>query len=145
MSEQHIVILGPSNAGKTALLASFLYSVSQHYHQEFSLYVQAQNDPTRHVLQHGVDFLRSGQLPFQGTMSVTEYDFLFGLEEENSGLWKRLRKGNRTTTSSRIHFIDSPGGSVFGEEGEDVNDVDDNDAFSDDDADDLSLNHVRHR
>jgi len=119
MTDQNSLIIGPSNAGKTALLAAFLYAVSQFHQKDYTLQVQAQNDNTRHVLKHVVEFLRSGQLPFQGTTTLIDYDFLFSIEAQHSRSVFRWFQSHRPVVS-RVHFVDSPGGSVFGEEGEEI-------------------------
>ena len=118
MSEQTTLILGPSNVGKTALIASFFYSAGVFAQQGLSVQIQAENDTTRMVQQNTLSFVRTGRLPFQGTYSIMEYDFLFSLMKENEGLSRFW--GKTAVYKNRFRFFDSPGGAIFTVDGEDI-------------------------
>lgn len=118
MSEQTTLIFGPSNVGKTALLASFFYAAGVFFQKGVSIRLQAENDSTRLVQQHNLSFLRTGHLPFQGTYSIMEYDFILSIEKERYGLSRVL--GKKESWYNRFRFFDSPGGSVFALDGEDI-------------------------
>lgn len=111
MSEKRSLILGPSNVGKTALLASFFHAVGIFDQPGWHLSVQPENDTTRQVQQNIYSFLQTGSLPFGGTFSISEYEFLFSVERENVGWKKWLNKSD--TTLHRFRFLDAPGGTVF--------------------------------
>ena len=118
MSEQTTIILGPSNVGKTALLASFFYSAGVFAKRGISVQIQAENDTTRTVQQNTLSFVRTGRLPFQGTYSVMEYDFLFSVMKERTGISRIL--GQTVSQRNRFRFFDSPGGAIFALEGEEI-------------------------
>lgn len=118
MAEQTTLILGPSNVGKTALIASFFYSAGVFAQKGMSVQIQAENDTTRTVQQNTLSFVRTGSLPFQGTYSIMEYDFLFSFMKEKQGLSRFL--GSRTVHQNRFRFFDSPGGAIFAVDGEDI-------------------------
>ena len=118
MSDQTTLILGPSNVGKTALIASFFYSAGVFAKRGVSVQIQAENDTTRMVQQNTLSFVRTGRLPFQGTYSIMKYDFLFSVAKERRGvsrLW-----GQTNVQRNRFRFFDSPGGAIFSVEGEDI-------------------------
>ena len=118
MSEQTTLIFGPSNVGKTALIASFFYAAGMFSQKGLSIHIQAENDATRTIQQHTLSFLRTGLLPFQGTYSITEYDFLFSIKKERQGISRFF--GKQESWQHRFRFFDSPGGAVFALEGEDI-------------------------
>ncbi|MAA78265.1 MAG: hypothetical protein CL916_03320 [Deltaproteobacteria bacterium] len=115
MSDQTTLILGPSNVGKTALIASFFYSAGVFAKRGFSVQIQAENETTRMVQQNTLSFVRTGRLPFQGTYSIMEYEFLFSVAKEKKGISRFW--GQTEVHKNRFRFFDSPGGAIFAVEG----------------------------
>ena len=124
MATGEYVIIGPSGVGKTALVACLNHAVKNRPIRSESLDVQvrALNDYSRNLFSSVISLLSTGTLPFAGTSSIIDYEFMFSVIQPRRGLWgwvQSLIKGANLETHEGFRFMDAPGGAVFpGDQGE---------------------------
>lgn len=118
------VIIGPSKVGKTALISCLQHAVlsrdSSLDNSDFD--VVAQNENTNKLFSSAMRLIVDGDLPFAGTASVIDYEFLFEVSHQASWAKEIIYNLFQVSNAEKalIQFPDAPGGALFEGDDEEV-------------------------
>jgi hypothetical protein len=98
------LIIGPSDAGKTGLLATLFHAAMR---PESQVRVRPTSKAMENLFDQTQQTVRAGRLPILSTLNITEYTFVLELEYKRP--WPL--KNSREAVSFRMW--DGPGGSIF--------------------------------
>jgi len=117
------LLIGPANAGKTALVASLTFAVRRapQVNGFEQVGVQPRTPELIELSRTMMDTLRLGSIPFGATTTLTEHRFTLSTLHRARRWW-----GAPRAVEERYQFrmIDGPGGGVFGQVGGGGGDVD---------------------
>lgn len=105
--EKEFLILGPSNAGKTVLLAT-LSLASRHpdiIADNVRITFVDMNEPMSRLVDQAQLLISEGRLPITATLDLQEFKFTLIIRTKRLGSWTERR--------AKFTFWDGPGGSMF--------------------------------
>ena len=124
-----MVIIGPTNVGKTALVASLKQSadiVGLDFRDDgLELDVLAKNDKARDLFSKVLNLVIDGVLPFAGSGDVINYEISLKSVVKKQDVWNQFLGflGMADPEEAMIYFPDAPGGALFQGDDEEVDHV----------------------
>ena len=106
-SQRRVLVIGPTNAGKTTILGAL--SVASKYADRFGASIKCLNDPMREIAKDAEQGLGQLQSSLDATTSVTEYSFM--LENRNTGFCTTIAEGDYRQAIFTV--LDGPGGALM--------------------------------
>ena len=126
-----MVIIGPTNVGKTALVASLKHSADmvglEFMDQGLEVDVLAKNESARNLFNKVLNLVIDGVLPFAGSGDIIDYEIALKAKNNEEGLWDQFlnKLGMGEPEEASIFFPDAPGGALFQGDAQDDDEVDD--------------------
>ena len=105
------IIIGPTKAGKTALLASLAQACNAYgFRNQSRTIALGLNDVMRSLFSQAIDIIAKGYIPFHATDNSSKYHFALE-HQQQTYFWQKWT--GIPQKRAEIIFMDGPGGAIF--------------------------------